>query len=112
MSEKSDYSRLEFILARIIEIEKIIQRHDSIKNALDDFEGYNALLMCLLQIGESINKIKSGNIQKFLPVKESISVRNIIAHDYEGVNLEIIALILSKRIPELHKHISDLLKKE
>jgi len=104
----SDTPRLEFILEMIEDIEYIIADDGSTTKALESRKSKHALLMCLLQIGETLNKIESPNLQKQLPIKGAYDVRNFIAHDYEGVNLALIEKILRSLIPELKKTIHKL----
>ncbi len=52
MSLKSDTARLEQILVYIADIDKIVSRHKSIANTLNDIEGQYAIMLCLSQIGE------------------------------------------------------------
>jgi len=99
--------KIEFVLLMIENIEKVISRHKKITFALDDIEGQAAILMFLMQIGETLNKIYQKN-PKFIvennleiEVKGSYNVRNFIAHDYEGVNLVLIDSILRDNIPSL-----------
>jgi len=108
MSKISDASRLEFIVEMIEDIEFTIEENGSVKNALDNRIGKHALLMCLMQIGETLHKIKDEDIRKKLPVKGSYDVRNFIAHDYEGVDLGLIDNILRYLIPELKMTIEKL----
>jgi len=109
MSKISDVSRLEFIVEMIEDIEFIVQESGSLTVALESRIGKHALLMCLMQIGETLHKIKSEEIKKELPVKGSYDVRNFIAHDYEGVDLGLIDNILRYLIPELKVTIKTLL---
>ncbi len=60
-------------------------------------------LMCLLQIGETLHKLKDSVYASQLPIKGSYDVRNFIAHDYEGVNKAIVEDIIRFHIPELKK---------
>ena len=110
MSKISDKSRLEFILEMIEDIEFIIKENGSLTNALKNRIGKHALLMCLMQIGEPLHKIKDEKIKKELPIKGSYDVRNFIAHDYEGVDLELIDNILRYLIPELKVTIEGLIE--
>lgn len=71
------------------------------EKALESRIGKHALLMCLMQIGETLHKIQDEEIREKLPVKGSYDVRNFIAHDYEGVDLGLIDNILRYLIPEL-----------
>ena len=111
MSKISDTSRLEFIVEMIEDIEFIISESGSLKKALDNRIGKHALLMCLMQIGETLHKVKDEEIRKELPIKGSYDVRNFIAHDYEGVDLGLIDNILRYLIPELKMTIVVLLDK-
>ncbi len=101
MSKISDISRLEFIVEMIEDIEFIIKENNTLAEALNSRIGKHALLMCLMQIGETLYKIEDEVIREKLPVKGSYDVRNFIAHDYEGVDLGLIDNILRYLIPEL-----------
>ncbi len=109
MSKVSDISRLEFMLEMIEDIEFIIQENKTLTESLNSRIGKHALLMCLMQIGETLHKIKDEEIRKKLPVKGSYDVRNFIAHDYEGVDLGLIDNILRYLIPELKVTIESLI---
>jgi len=50
-------SKVEFVLEMIENIEKVINRHKGIVNALSDFESQAAILMFLMHVGESLNKL-------------------------------------------------------
>ncbi|MCG9875910.1 MAG: DUF86 domain-containing protein [Leptospiraceae bacterium] len=105
-----DLPRLEFILRMIHISEEIISRHNGIDSALEDIEGQNALLMCVLQVGETLNRIQNKEWRNFLPVKESYGLRNLIAHQYDSVDLSIISEILEFDFPDLKSKITKLLK--
>jgi len=109
MSKLSDISRLEFIIEMIEDIELIIKEKSSITDALQSRIGKHALLMCLLQIGETLHKIEDETFKNSLPIKGSYDVRNFIAHDYEGVDMLLIDNILRYLIPELKVTIKELL---
>lgn len=109
MSKVSDISRLEFILEMIEDIEYTIKENGSLQNAINNRIGKHALLMCLMQIGESLNKIKDTTLKEKLPIKGAYDVRNFIAHDYEGVDAGLIENILRYLIPELKVTIEEIL---
>ncbi len=111
MFEKGDIARLEFVLMAIEDIEAIIDRHGGAEQALEDFEGAHAILMCLMQVGESLNKIKNDEIKKQLPVAGVYGLRNIIVHDYEGINLKQIQKTLDAHLPELKMKIRKIVEK-
>ena len=110
MSEKADRARLDFILKMILDIEKILVRHDDISAALEDFEGQHAILMCLMQIGEKLNKINLEKFRILLPVQEAYALRNIITHNYDAINLSIIEEIVSSDLPKIKAIIEGILK--
>jgi uncharacterized protein with HEPN domain len=88
----------------IDDIDFVVNRHGYITEALQDREGQLAIFMCMLQIGETLNKIDKDTAEKFdfiSDVKGSYSVRNFIAHDYEGVQLSRIEDIIRNRLPSL-----------
>jgi len=109
VSKISDTSRLDFILEMIEDIEYTIKENGSLINAINNRIGKHALLMCLMQIGESLNKIQDETLKEKLPIKGAYDVRNFIAHDYEGVDAGLIENILRYLIPELKMTILEIL---
>ncbi len=66
MSKYSLVAKVEFIILMIDNINKIIDRHNGLVKALDDsIEARPAILMCLMQIGESLNKIDRDVLEEF-----------------------------------------------
>ena len=93
----------------IEDIEYTIEENTSLPKALENRIGKHALLMCLMQIGESLNKIESPSLKEELPIKGAYDVRNFIAHDYEGVDTGLIENVLRYLIPELKMTIEEML---
>jgi len=89
----------------IEDIEYTIEENHTLKKSLTNRIGKHALLMCLMQIGESLNKIEDETLKDKLPIKGAYDVRNFIAHDYEGVDIGLIENILRYLIPELKETI-------
>jgi len=114
MSKVSVSAKIEFILQMISNIETIIQRHGNITNALEDIvEAKPAILMALMQIGESLKKIDDDILKKYELLNEkkgAYSVRNFIAHDYDGVDLGLIDAIIRENLPSLKEKIQKLQK--
>ena len=110
MSElsKEETVKLRNALMHIGEIEKSLARHGSIADTLNDFEGKNSVLMSILQIGENLKKISAKQIAKEI-IDGAYYTRNVIAHDYEGVNLAIIERIVRDDLPGLKQTILELL---
>ena len=114
MSKVSIQAKIEFILKMISNIEIIIKRHGNITNALEDIiEARPAILMALMQIGESLKKIDDDILEKYELLNEkkgAYSVRNFIAHDYDGVDMGLIDVILREKLPELKEKMQKLQK--
>jgi uncharacterized protein with HEPN domain len=70
-----------------------------------------AILMHLLQIGETLNTIYKKNPDLIVEfdlseeVKGAYNIRNFIAHDYEGVNLAIVESVIRESLPVLKNKI-------
>lgn len=109
MFNETTLAKLEFTLTMIEDIEKIVERHGNPELTLHDMEGQYATLMCLLQIGESLSKIKEKDAVDKLPVDLAYKTRNIIVHSYTGVDLNIVKNILVADIPKLKVDIVNLL---
>ncbi len=111
MSKIGDLAKLESILEYIKDIDKIVERHETIENALLDFESKYALMMCFQQIGELANKITSDEFISKIPVKNIVGFRNVIAHNYDGINLTIAEKTISDSIPKLKHTIERIIEK-
>jgi uncharacterized protein with HEPN domain len=107
----SDVKRIKFILEKIDDIESFINKFSSIISLLEDKMGFDATLMCLLQIGETLNKLENEyeSIDKN-DIKGAYDVRNFIAHDYEGVNKSLIEGIVRHHIPKLKETLNKIVK--
>jgi uncharacterized protein with HEPN domain len=112
MLHKSDNARLVKAMRYIVDIEKIIARHETIKNTLSDVEGEHAVFMCLLQTGEMLNGIHDPELISHLEIPKIVAFRNVIAHEYEGIMRERAIVIVEKNIPELKEKILAILKSE
>lgn len=112
MFDETTIAKLEFVKLMISDIETIVKRHGGSDAALDDIEGYHALLMCLQQIGESLSKIKNSIVKEKLPVDLTYKMRNIIAHDYSSIDKTIVASTIDKDIPSLKQTIIELLQED
>ncbi len=110
MSLKSDTARLEQILEYIEDITKIVFRHENIVRTLEDLEGQYAVMLCLSQIGELLGKIETTDFIDKLPVRVATGLRNIINHDYDGVDLTIVENTVTHDISELKNTIVTLLQ--
>jgi len=112
MSKSALEAQIAYLQKTISHIETILLRHGGTDNALsDEVEARAAIMMSLLQIGETINKIDEILLEQFdllEDAKGAYSVRNFIAHDYEGVDIALIAEIINENIPELSRKLHNL----
>jgi len=102
------YKRLDIILEKIEYIYEIISDFKVITNALNDKKmGRASILMHLISIAEQFNKLKDENefeiLSKFekSDLKGAYDIRNFIAHDYEGINLMIIEMVIRDKLPKI-----------
>ena len=106
-----DLHSLESILEaidRIIEYTTGIKSADEFNN---DYRNFDATMMNFVVIGEKIDKI-SDDFKKKHPKIEWIKIkgfRNIVAHDYFGIDAEEVWQIIKNKIPALKSDISNLL---
>ncbi len=111
MSKVADIAKLKFVIEKIDDLYEYKQEFKTIENLLDSKIGFDASNMCIMQIGETLNKLSKEVQDKYtkLPIKESYLTRNYIAHDYEGVNKHIIELIIREQFPILREYIVKIL---
>lgn len=103
-------------------ISKIVQYCDDIETLLNqydyNYDSYKSEIafqyscnMCILQIGELVGRLseecKAKN--RDIPWSAIKAMRNIHAHDYEKVDLDIVWNTLTVEIPELKEKLMDLL---
>lgn len=97
------------------DIDSLLVRFDA------DFERYRTDVafqyscnMCIIQIGELANRLSDEAKQNStnIPWRAIIGMRNLHAHDYENVDLEIVWNTLLEDIPRLKKDLQKLLEIE
>ena len=112
MSAKSNRARLEKILKYIEDIQNIVFRHGNLESALKDIEGQYAIMLCMIQIGEILNKIDNPVYAQKLPIKYAVAFRNILVHDYDSVHLQTVEKILEESLPDLKRKIEEIFATE
>jgi len=112
MSKKADITRLYFILEKINDLLHYRDEYTTIEALLNSKMGFDATNMCIMQIGETLNKLSNDLQEAYneLPIKESYLTRNYIAHDYEGMNKQIIEMIIREQLPLLKTQIKRIIK--
>ncbi len=104
------------ILALLEAIEKITQYSSGYKNA-DEFYGngrdFDASMMNFIIIGEMVSRLSD----KFIEENSQIDwfrirgFRNIVAHDYFGIDAEEVWQIIKTDLPKLENDLHAILKK-
>lgn len=113
MSEKDEAN----LLAMKDAAEKILRYSKGFNNAddfYDDAKSFDATLMNFLVIGETAAKISEPVISPNPKIAWSKikGLRNIVAHDYFGVDAEEIWEIIQKHIPQLITDLEEILTKK
>ena len=83
------------------------------KEKFSDVAGtQDAVLMRLIVIGETANKIQTSikNKYKEIPWRKIINLRNLIVHDYTSININRIWRILKESLPRFKKQMKELLE--
>jgi uncharacterized protein with HEPN domain len=109
------HTKDQHCLESILEaIDRIIEYTSAITTADDfdkDYRNFDATMMNFVVIGEMIDKI-SDEFKKKHPEIEWIKIkgfRNIVAHDYFGIDAEEVWQIIKTKIPTLKSDIKLLL---
>ena len=86
---------------------------DHIDSFRQDFAYQYAAGMCILQIGELVNRLSpealSENVQ--IPWRLIRATQNVYAHDYERTKLETIWQTMTEDIPVLRRQLKSILEK-
>jgi uncharacterized protein with HEPN domain len=95
-------------------IEKIILYTDGVKNADEfklDIRTYDAVLMNFIVIGEAVSRLSLAFSTKYNYIEWSVikSFRNIVAHDYKGIDDDITWQIIVNKLPLLKQDLTDII---
>lgn len=107
-----DHLCLESIIEAIDRIIEYTSGFDSADDFNNDYRNFDATMMNFVVIGEMVDKL-SGDFKdnhnniEWLKVK---GFRNIVAHDYFGIDAEEVWQIIKNKIPKLKTSIETLLK--
>lgn len=111
MSEK-DEGNLLAIVDCCSKIEKFIALQSNADTFFEDQKTFDAVLMNLIVIGESVARISEDTKvrESQIPWLKIKGLRNIVAHDYFGVDAEEIWQIIKTNLPEFERELIQLLK--
>lgn len=110
MSEKDRLNLLSILEA----IEKILSYSNSYKNPDDFFTNqrdFDAAMMNFIVIGEMVVRLSDAFKEKYNHIDwyKISGFRNIVAHNYLGIDAEEVWQIIQNHIPVLKKNITDIL---
>jgi len=108
-----DLSALQKIVAYCEEIEAITTRFGNNIEAFRQDSAYrHASCMCIFQIGEQTTHFTDGfkETHNNIPWSAIKAMRNLIAHAYHGINIEITWAVIENRVPELKNFCLETLK--
>ncbi|MBE6911375.1 MAG: DUF86 domain-containing protein [Oscillospiraceae bacterium] len=101
----------------VIVLKKIVQYSDEIDATIsrfsltqqtfaEDFVARNAISMCILQIGELVNKLSEEfkTVNNKMPWREIKAMRNIAAHNYGEIDIDILWETATSDIPLLKEY--------
>ena len=109
------YKNILQLKAILEAIDKIEQYTADFKNAQDlyhDIKSFDATMMQFIVIGESINRLDDEFKNKYssIPWQKIKDFRNIIAHDYFGIDADEIWDIVNSKILPLKHEVEKLIK--
>lgn len=116
MSNEKTLNRIETMLESIQFIEELCKENGGVVRALEDRRLTRpAIMMHLISIQEQMQKLKNEQgtqITKTLThshLKGLTDTRNVRAHNYEGIDLELIENTIRFDLPQLKNELKDIL---
>jgi uncharacterized protein with HEPN domain len=109
-SEIGDRARLQHISDSIKEIEKYIEN-----SSYEDFQSNSMMQFATVKqleiIGEASSKLTNHfrNLYKEIEWREIVGLRNILIHEYFGIDTKIVWDILQIDLPKLKIQVEDIL---
>jgi len=102
------------ILEAIEKIENYTKEFDNADDFYHDEKSFDATMMQFMVIGEMISKLDEDFKEKYsnIPWQKVKDFRNIVAHNYFGIDADEIWEIISRKIKPLKYDIKGLLDKE
>lgn len=104
---KDQRLQLLTILDSITKIEKYIASISNAQEFYNDDKTFDAVIMNIIIIGESVSKLEESFKEQHPQIDwfKIKAIRNIAAHDYLGINAEMIWQILQNHISPLKQTI-------
>lgn len=108
---KKDQGNLAAIVESCAKIEMFIQDIWDADAFFSDEKTFDAVLMNFVIIGEAVSRLTDElkEAQQHIPWAKIKGLRNIVAHDYFGVDAEEVWQIIKNNLPQLEKEIKEIL---
>ena len=108
---KSDRANLLAILDAIAKIEQYVQGFTQSDELYGDSRSFDATMMNFVLIGEMVDRVSDQTKSKHPEVnwKQINGFRNIIAHNYLGIDAEEVWQIVQNHVPRLQKQLAAVL---
>ena len=110
-----DITVLMKIVQYVNEITGTIARFDlDLDKLKSDYVAKNAISMCIMQIGELVGKLTEEFkvAHDKMPWKDIVGLRNIAAHAYGSMDMEILWKIATVNVPELKTYCEGIIERE
>ncbi len=107
---RSDRSRLQDILGAIDRIEQYTQGGKAIFEGNDLIQ--SGVLYQLIAIGEAVGDLSLDLREQYplIPWKKIIGMRNLVAHEYFRVDLEVVWAVVDRELPRLKSQVEQILQ--
>ena len=104
---------IEDIVNAVKKVERYTKSLDY-EDFIDDEMAVDAVIRNFEVIGEAVNNIPDEVRKKYPDVEwsEAVGFRNVMIHNYFGLDLEAVWDTITKNIPDLKKHIKKVLDSE
>lgn len=107
-----DTHRLESVLEAISKISKYTSKFQNHDEFINDEEAFDASMMNFIIIGEMVSKLSDDfkNIHNKTDWNRIKDFRNLVAHDYFGIDAEEVWQIITNDLTKLEKDILTIFK--
>ncbi|MGE5458475.1 MAG: DUF86 domain-containing protein [Methanococcaceae archaeon] len=110
MLDKETYC-LETIIEAIDRINEYTSEYNSADEFNNDYRNFDATMMNFVVIGEMVEKLSEDFKKKYNHIEwiKLKGFRNIVAHDYFGIDAEEVWQIIKNKIPALRSDIKKII---